>query len=120
MVVKFCSRSHGHPVSAVRSAAIISIRRPISRDGVMAVMSARCLGALGHEAICYQALVPRCKLFTAPASVRRRMTSLKLSVLAAAEMRRGSEDGGAGSPLNSPSPLIADSHKRYYGIFFVF
>src|SRR5271165_1307384 len=35
MVAKFCSRSHGHPVFGVRSAAMISRRRPISREGVI-------------------------------------------------------------------------------------
>src|SRR5207244_3731557 len=35
MVAKFCSRSHGQPVTGVRSAAMISISREISREGVM-------------------------------------------------------------------------------------
>src|SRR5271157_3246142 len=35
MLAKSCVRSHGHPVPGVRSAAIISISRWISRAGVM-------------------------------------------------------------------------------------
>ena len=35
MVAKFCSKSHGQPVFGVRSAAMISISRAISREGVM-------------------------------------------------------------------------------------
>ena len=35
MVAKFCSRSHGQPVPGVRSAAMISISRLMSREGVM-------------------------------------------------------------------------------------
>src|ERR1019366_9352563 len=35
MVAKFCSRSHGEPEPGVRSAAMISRRREISRDGVI-------------------------------------------------------------------------------------
>ena len=37
MVAKFCSRSHGQPLPGVRSAAMISSRREISREGVMAL-----------------------------------------------------------------------------------
>src|SRR5215831_2725501 len=33
MVAKFCSRSHGQPLPGVRSAAMISSSREISRDG---------------------------------------------------------------------------------------
>ncbi len=33
MVANVCSRSQGHPVRGVRSAAMISIRRAMSRDG---------------------------------------------------------------------------------------
>src|SRR6266446_4917071 len=36
MVEKFCSRSHGHPLPGVRSIAMISSKREISRDGVIA------------------------------------------------------------------------------------
>src|SRR5690242_14760381 len=36
MVAKFCSRSQGHPVFGVRSAAMISRRRERSREGVIA------------------------------------------------------------------------------------
>ena len=32
MVAKFCSRSHGQPVPGVRSAAMISISRAMSRE----------------------------------------------------------------------------------------
>ena len=35
MVAKFCSRSHGQPVPGVRSAAMISISRAMSREGFM-------------------------------------------------------------------------------------
>src|SRR6266581_9732284 len=35
MVAKFCSRSHGQPVTGVLKRAMISIRREISREGVM-------------------------------------------------------------------------------------
>src|SRR5579862_7060752 len=35
MVAKFCSRSHGQPVLGVRNAAMITSRRPISREGVI-------------------------------------------------------------------------------------
>src|SRR5581483_11235302 len=35
MVEKSCSRSHGHPEPGVRSAAMISSRRSIPREGVM-------------------------------------------------------------------------------------
>src|SRR5712692_9896796 len=35
MVAKFCSRSHGQPLPGVRSVVMISIRRDISREGVM-------------------------------------------------------------------------------------
>src|ERR1700678_79523 len=35
MVAKVCSRSHGQPVFGVRSAAMISRRRSMSREGVM-------------------------------------------------------------------------------------
>src|SRR6266699_5387462 len=35
MVEKFCSRSHGQPLTGVRSWAMISIRHEISREGVM-------------------------------------------------------------------------------------
>src|SRR6516162_10888967 len=37
MVEKFCSRSHGQPVLGVRSAAMMSSSRAISRAGVKAV-----------------------------------------------------------------------------------
>src|SRR4051794_38963887 len=37
MVSKFCSRSQGQPVTGVRSAAMISIRRLISLEGCMMV-----------------------------------------------------------------------------------
>src|SRR6185369_6350742 len=40
IVAKSCSRSHGQPVTGVRSAAMISMRREISREGVMAFPSA--------------------------------------------------------------------------------
>ena len=33
MVRKFCSRSHGQPLPGVRRAAMISIRREMSREG---------------------------------------------------------------------------------------
>src|SRR5437016_6027592 len=33
MLAKSCCRSHGQPVPGVRSAAMISIRRPMSREG---------------------------------------------------------------------------------------
>ncbi len=33
MVAKFCSRSQGQPLPGVRSAAMISINRAMSRDG---------------------------------------------------------------------------------------
>src|SRR5262249_41434675 len=36
MVSKVCSRSHGQPVPAVRSAAMISMSRAMSREGVIA------------------------------------------------------------------------------------
>src|SRR5262249_17258042 len=36
MVSKLCCRSHGHPVPGVRSAAMISISRAMSREGVIA------------------------------------------------------------------------------------
>src|SRR5437588_566705 len=36
MVSKLCCRSHGHPVPWVRSAAMISISRAMSREGVIA------------------------------------------------------------------------------------
>src|SRR6516164_5625548 len=36
MVAKLCSRSHGHPVPGVRSAAMMSISAPISREGFIA------------------------------------------------------------------------------------
>ena len=39
MVAKFCSRSQGQPVTGVRSAAMISIRREMSREGVIAGQS---------------------------------------------------------------------------------
>src|SRR6516164_3108863 len=42
MVAKFCTRSHGQPVLGVRSAAMISIRRLMSREGVIAL--SRCSG----------------------------------------------------------------------------
>src|SRR5208283_4696067 len=35
MVAKFCAKSHGHPFCGVRSAAMMSRSRPISREGVM-------------------------------------------------------------------------------------
>src|SRR5260370_37514174 len=35
MVEKFCSRSHGHPLPGVRSIAMISRKREISREGVI-------------------------------------------------------------------------------------
>jgi hypothetical protein len=35
MVEKFCSRSHGHPLPGVRSIAMISSKREISREGVI-------------------------------------------------------------------------------------
>src|SRR6267142_1581716 len=35
MVAKFCCRSHGQPVPGVRSAAMMSRSRTISREGVM-------------------------------------------------------------------------------------
>src|SRR5215471_17651981 len=60
MVVKSCARSHGHPVPGVRSAAIISIRRVISFEGVTFAMSddPRRPGALR----CYQGGMLQCKL----------------------------------------------------------
>src|ERR1700677_2292917 len=39
MLAKSCSRSHGQPLPGVRSVAMISIRREISREGVMAHQS---------------------------------------------------------------------------------
>src|SRR5216684_1068601 len=61
MVEKFCARSHGQPVPAARSAAIISMRRAISREGVTFDMSddPRCPGTRR----CYQGGTPPCKLF---------------------------------------------------------
>src|SRR5437764_1185673 len=46
MVAKFCARSHGQPLSRVRSAAMISISAAISREGFSGLMraSARILG----------------------------------------------------------------------------
>src|SRR6267143_1575435 len=41
MVAKFCSRSHGQPLPGVRSVVMISIRREISREGVMGHRSLR-------------------------------------------------------------------------------
>src|ERR1700730_9010128 len=38
MVAKFCARSQGQPVFGVPSAAMISSRRPISREGVIAAI----------------------------------------------------------------------------------
>ncbi len=35
MVANVCSRSHGHPVPGVLNAAMISIRREMSFEGVM-------------------------------------------------------------------------------------
>src|SRR5262245_30736795 len=35
MVAKLCSRSHGQPLPGVRSAAMMSMSRAMSRDGVM-------------------------------------------------------------------------------------
>src|SRR6266851_281233 len=63
MVEKFCARSHGQPVPAARSAAIISMRRAISREGVTFDMSddPRCPGTRR----CYQGGTPPCKLFAA-------------------------------------------------------
>jgi hypothetical protein len=34
MVAKFCAKSHGHPVPGVRSIAMISMSRAMSREGV--------------------------------------------------------------------------------------
>src|SRR3954469_10088536 len=54
MVAKFCSRSQGQPVTGVRSAAMISIRREMSREGVIAGQSP------GSQALCQKrAPVPR-------------------------------------------------------------
>src|SRR3569833_3575774 len=44
MVAKGCSMSHGQPVTGVRSAAMISIRREMSRDGVMVKIMAVGMG----------------------------------------------------------------------------
>src|SRR3954454_5336238 len=46
MVAKFCWRSQGQPVTGVRSAAMISIRREMSREGVIAGLSP------GSQALC--------------------------------------------------------------------
>src|SRR6202790_4424114 len=50
MVAKSCSRSQGHPVPGVRSIAMISSRREISREGVMEHRSL--LGRSGLYAAC--------------------------------------------------------------------
>src|SRR5471032_3210040 len=50
MLAKSCSRSQGQPVSGVRSVAMISSRREISREGVMKHRSL--LGRLGLYAAC--------------------------------------------------------------------
>src|SRR5215471_8148498 len=57
MVEKLCARSHGHPVPGVRSAAIISMRRVISFEGVTFVMPDDPLG----RRRCYQAGATPCK-----------------------------------------------------------
>src|SRR5260370_33488893 len=44
MVAKLCSRSHGQPLPGVRSAAISSMRRAMSREGLMPASPARPLG----------------------------------------------------------------------------
>src|SRR5260370_7766796 len=44
MVAKLCSRSHGQPLPGVRSAAISSIRRAMSREGLMPASPTRPLG----------------------------------------------------------------------------
>src|SRR5262249_56119829 len=41
MVSKVCSRSHGQPVPGVRSAAMISMSRAMSREGVIAGIDER-------------------------------------------------------------------------------
>src|SRR5258708_23279685 len=46
MVEKFCSRSHGHPLPGVRSIAMISSKREISREGVIGHLPQE------HQALC--------------------------------------------------------------------
>src|SRR6266436_5284257 len=62
MVEKFCARSHGQPVLAVRSAAIISMRRVISREGV--TFAIRMIRNAPGALRCYQGSLPPRKQFT--------------------------------------------------------
>src|SRR5215831_4958011 len=58
IVEKFCARSHGHPVPGARSAAMISMRRAISREGMTAMSDdPRRPGTLR----CYQGSALPCK-----------------------------------------------------------
>src|ERR1700719_2059840 len=94
MVEKSCARSHGHPVPGVRSAAMISIRRTISREAVMLVMSddPRRPGRLGR----YQGSTLPCKRFANDPryplqnSPRVRKPNMRLLTL---EQTKNSNDG---------------------------
>src|ERR1700709_616991 len=50
MVAKFCSRSHGQPLPGVRSVAMISSKRKISREGVIVHLAWRRLGFMPQDA----------------------------------------------------------------------
>src|SRR6266567_5401836 len=49
MVEKFCSRSHGQPLPGVRSIAMISSKREISREGVIAHLAWRRSGFMPQD-----------------------------------------------------------------------
>src|ERR1700730_17966910 len=58
MLEKSCSRSQGHPVPGVRSAAMISMRRAMSREGVMRAPDRR-ISRRGRRSTDYHALARR-------------------------------------------------------------
>src|SRR5438874_12310462 len=94
MVAKFCSRSQGQPVPGVRNAAMISMSRPMSRDGVM--------GHPKNDRRPYQSAIAAA---TGPAA--RNLWIAKWSA-ASHQFRNG---------RTCPDRPARDSHKRYYGIF---
>src|SRR5882672_378774 len=78
MVEKFCARSHGQPVPAVRSAAIISMRRVISREGV--IFAIQMIREAGYAQVLprqYAAMQAACGAITSPPqAVRERSAAV--------------------------------------------
>src|SRR5690606_10757594 len=68
MLAKSCFRSHGQPVSGVRSAAMMSSRRRMSREGVMRVLMAD----LRERRPAWQALFAKLPKAGLPALIRIR------------------------------------------------